>query len=116
MAIILDTNGNELEYIPIHGMKEGDTVGPFIIKIQTPDDSILMATKDDRVLVEGRVNGVGLFQDLATDPIDLSTMPAAMSEFEIKVTAITPWPGNSPFERVPIRLLSASLGTADWFA
>lgn len=112
--MIKDSDNDELTYLPIFGLEEGDTWGPEIIKIDTPVvDGMLRADDDPRILVEARVSGIGSYVNIASSPIDLSVLSAGTTDFQIKVTAVSP---IDAVERVPVYVAPSVAGPAAWLS
>lgn len=111
---ILDADGDEITYWPIAALAEGEETTPEEITIEDlPIDGALTVTDDSRVTVLGRVSGVGSYVNLATSPIDLSSLGPGDVDFQVKVQVNAPIVG---LERVPIFIGTETSGTADWLA
>lgn len=111
--MIYDAQDNELAYWPISGLVEGESSEVLTFKVETPvTNGLLAASKDDRVTIYARRKGVGAsYQDIATDPIDLSALPVGPTEFEVFIQALSPIVG---LERVPIQVTSGTSTPAGW--
>lgn len=109
--LIRDTDGDEFTYLPISGLKEGDTVGPITVYIETPNEGSLSADFDARMTITARVTGVGSYVNINATPLDLSGMAPGTTGFDIKVTANSPIVG---LERVPLYVAVSTQGPAGW--
>lgn len=113
MSIIKDDAGVlDFTFWPIPGLLEGQTsaVRTFTIDDLPLENGTLYASEDDRIICWGRRTGIGSYQNLTTNPIDLSVLSGNI-EFQTYVEALTPISG---LERIPLSVVAGSSASAGW--
>jgi len=111
--MIKDANNVEMIYWPINGLVEGQSTDPIVLRIDTPVAGELRCEPNPNLRIMARVNGSGAYQDIASDPIDLSGFPAGQTEFQIYAEALSPIAGAL---RVVMYVSTSLNGPAAWTA
>lgn len=107
-----DYNGDDLTYWPISNLIEGDDSEILIFVLDTPIVGFLTADSDPRIKVWARENGVGSYQDITNDPIDLSGFSGPTTEFQCYVESIDAQ--ITGFEFVPLVVSASQTSPAGW--
>lgn len=114
MIKIKDADGNEFLYWPVSGLEEGEVTGTILVVLEVTDGpagGTLSATNDARIAVMARAVGVGAFQNIASNPIDLEGLPNGDNPFEVYLEALS---GIVGVERVSLTVSAASSRAAGW--
>jgi hypothetical protein len=103
--------GNVVEYVPLN-LGEGEESAPFTLRVAPEaEDAFLQAPADSRVTIMARI-APGAFQDLSTDPLDLSGYYGSHADVDFKIVAAAPLPGVTRVlisAYIPIRSAAAWL-------
>lgn len=85
--MIRDDTGNPLTYWP-EGLIAGQDSQVLVIRVDTPQDRMLVAQHDERMIVYVRATDSGDdFVALTEAPVDLSVLPGLYTRFDVKVHA-----------------------------
>lgn len=107
---IKDSADNVLVWIPITGLVEGQDSQEVDFNMTTPRTGMLSASHDDRVNIFAKVVG-GIYQNIDTDPIDLSVLSSGVTNFKVYAHALSPIEG---LERIPISVTAGESKPAGW--
>lgn len=108
-----DVDGFIFTYWALSELVEGEDSEVLTFIEDTPIDGELRSTGDSRVIVWARVKGVGdPYQNIVTTPIDMSTLGAGETEFEMYVEALGPVPAGT--ELIYLYVTASNAGPAGW--
>lgn len=108
--MIKDSQGDEITYWPISGLKAGEDseVLEFTIEVSA-EPSELVATQHDDVIVWVREVGDPSYVNLST-PYDLSALSGDV-DFELYIEALNTVVG---FMRIPLNVIAGQSSPAGW--
>lgn len=111
--MIHDDDNNPLTYWP-EGLIAGQDSQVLVIRVDTPQDRMLVAQHDERMIVYVRATDSGDdFVFLQENPVDLSALPGLYTRYDVKIHADA---DIGPFERFGITVGARRQAPAGWAA
>lgn len=106
-----DGLGNDIVYIPISGLVEGQSTPVFSVFVDLPSTGKFTSESSTKARVMGREAGTMMYVDIAQEPFDLAGMVGSEVEFELYVEALYPIEG---LERIPLSVSAGEAKPAGW--
>lgn len=111
--MILDDDANEIIYVPISGLAEGDNSDHFNFHLQGPLTGKLVATDSEFAQVWVKNPSTLIFHDVSDTPMDLTPFNASSDYvFETYVQALSTL--SQGLERVALTVMRGINSPAGW--
>lgn len=110
--MIRDAAGEELLYWPAGAVQSGEDGPVLVIGADTPAPGALTAEDVAVLRVMARLHGTAdAYQDLASEPLDLSALPAGVTQFDVFLRAAA---GVEGVEHPVLTVAAAQSTAANW--